>query len=256
MATSAVTTGSAWIGTSGWAYAWTRFYPAEVRAADRLGWYASRFRSVEVNTSFYHFPPAATYRKWMRETPPEFVFTLKLHRSITHMYRLRNAAAQIRRFLAAAAWLEEKLGPFLVQLPPQAHANAPRLAEFLDRFLVHAARAGIPTPRVALEARHASWFESADVLAALSARDAALVFAHSSRFPYPDREPLTARWVFLRFHGPTAWCSSEYGPARLRRWSEKSRRWLAEGRDVYAYFNNDVHGYAPRDAARLAAQLG
>jgi uncharacterized protein YecE (DUF72 family) len=80
---------------------------------------------------------------------------------------------------------------------------------------------------------------------------AAIVFAHSSRFPYPEEEPVTADFVYLRFHGPKEMFTSRYGKAGLERWRSKIEDWLGSGLDVYAYFNNDVHGYAVGDAIAL-----
>ena len=239
------------IGTSGWAYSWPRFYPTGLPTEARLPFYASRFSTVEVNTSFYHLPRPATYARWLRETPPSFVFTLKASRTVTHGLRLVDADEPWSRFLAVARVLGARLGPVLVQLPPSFHAEPARLDRFLALTRTLAEDLGLPPLRVAIEVRHASWLRSAAVADALRARSAALVFAHSSRFPYPDEEPITAGFVYLRFHGPREWCSSRYGEEGLARWVPKIRAWRERGLDVFAYFNNDVHGYAPMDAGDL-----
>lgn len=239
------------VGTSGWAYRhWPRFYPPELRPPRYLAHYATRFSTVEVNTSFYHLPLRTTYARWTEETGPEFRFALKLSRYVTHIKRLSGVKAETRLFLERAEPLGEKLGPILVQLPPQLRADPARLERFLETFRSLEEERG-ERVRLAFEFRHESWFQSKAALAALAAHDRALVFGQSSRYPYPEAEPLTARWVYLRFHGPREFCSSEYGQEGLQPWAARVARWRAEGRDVYAYFNNDVHGYAVEDAALL-----
>jgi len=243
------------VGTSGWSYRhWPRFYE-DVKPRQYLAHYATRFSTVEVNTSFYHLPLRSTYAKWAGETGPDFQFALKLSRYISHIKRLSGVKAETRLFLERAEPLGEKLGPILVQLPPQLRADADRLRRFLEMFgsLEEERKQEY---RIAFEFRHASWFESKDALALLADHDRALVFGQSSRYPYPASEPLTASWVYLRFHGPREFCSSEYGVDGLAPWADKISGWLYEGRDVVAYFNNDVHGYAVDDAARLEELVG
>lgn len=238
-------------GTSGWAYrGWTHFYVKPLRQKDWLRHYSRHYPTVEVNTSFYHLPLRTTYAKWAEETDDRFCFALKLSRYITHIKRLSGVKAETRLFLERAEPLGGKLGPILVQLPPQLRADAKRLDRFLEATRALAEKTGRRL-RLAFEFRHESWFADGASLQALAAHDAALVFGQSSRFPYPHAETLTAGWVYVRFHGPREFCASEYGREGLSPWAVKIAGWLKEGRDVYAYFNNDVHGYAVQDAALL-----
>jgi uncharacterized protein YecE (DUF72 family) len=227
------------IGTSGWNY-------RHFGALRHLDAYAREFGTVEVNYSFYRLPTRSTYASWAAQTPDDFCFAVKLSRYITHVKRLRGAKTPTRKFLGRAKPLGARLGPILVQLPENAHADAARLAKFLEGV-----RALGRDLRIALEVRHESWLASDDALAALARANAALVFAHSGRYPYPEAEPLTADFVYLRFHGPKALFASPYGVAGLRPFAAKIRRWLRGGRDVYAYFNNDAHGHALADARTL-----
>jgi len=233
------------VGTSGWTYSSWRgsFYPADLKASDYLAWYGRRFNTVEINYSFYQLPQPKTFEKWAAETPPGFVFAVKVSKLVTHTRRLEAVEEPWRRFLDHAFHLGEKLGPLLLQLPPSFKADAARLEAFLELSRSFGAR------RLALEFRHASWFtREVDELAAR--HGAALVIGHSSRYPCA---PLTtaAPFVYLRFHGPRELFASRYSEEELAGWAAQVRSWLAEGRPVYAYFNNDAGGHAIENARML-----
>lgn len=248
-----------YIGTSGWSYPWSSFYPEGLPSRDYLHYYSLTFRAVEVNYSFYHLPRPATYDAWARSTPADFVFAVKLSRYITHIKKLSRVGESLKKFLANASSLGPKLGPVLVQLPPSMRFDCERLESFLEE--VHETERvieNIASLRVAFEFRHSSWFESPAIertAGVLAKHEAAFVFAHSSRYPYPESEPLTTDFVYLRFHGPGRMFASRYGKKSLSRWVPSIRKWLREGRKVHAYFNNDVEGYAVSDALDLKEAL-
>ncbi|HZI89160.1 MAG TPA: DUF72 domain-containing protein [Candidatus Polarisedimenticolia bacterium] len=248
-------TGFLRVGTSGWAYRhWADFYGPEIRPPGYLARYAREFPTVEVNNSFYHLPLPSTYEKWARETPPGFVFALKLSRYITHIRRLRAVKRETRRFLVNALPLTRKRGPLLVQLPPSFQADPRRLAQFIDATRDVARDLELrPSLRLAFEFRHESWFQSEETRRVLEDAGAVAVSAHSTRYPGAEEPWRTASWVYLRFHGPRELFASEYGEEALQAWGLQIRGWLREGSDVYAYFNNDARGYALRDATRLLA---
>jgi len=235
------------IGTSGWSYAHWRgiLYPPEAKLAEYLAVYARVFPTVELNATFYRMQKEATFRKQAAAAPEGFVFAVKAHRSITHEMRLEGVETRWREFVSSAMALEDKLGPVLLQFPPSFRFRRDLLEGFLEQ---HAAAFG-ETPRLAFEFRHASWFEG-KALEVLRAHGAAMVAADSSRYP---RAPLAASppFAYLRFHGPGAMFASSYSDARLREWAQRIGAWLAEGLDVYAYFNNDAEGCAVRNALRL-----
>ena len=83
---------------------------------------------------------------------------------------------------------------------------------------------------------------------------AAIVVSHSSRYPIPS-EMVTAPFVYFRFHGPEAMFASPYGRQQIAEWAARIKSLLAQGRDVYAYFNNDSGGHAFRNAQALKALL-
>jgi uncharacterized protein YecE (DUF72 family) len=199
--------------------------------------YAERFDTVEINNTFYNLPEAGTFDAWREAAPPGFRFALKYSRHGTHMKKLRDPETALERFLDRAERLGRRLGPILVQLPPHWNADPGRL----DGFLHVAPR----RHRFAVELRDPSWL-SAQVFEVLRRHEAALVI-HDRLEGHPVE--LTADWTYLRFHG------SDYGgsyPSRaLSGQARRIRSWLGKGHDVYAYFNNDIGGHAPRNAATL-----
>lgn len=232
------------VGTSGWQYADWRdaFYPREVPQRAWLEHYASRFAVVEVNASFYRLPRAEVFAQWAARTPDDVVLCPKASRYLTHVKRLRDPEEPVERFVDRARHLGAKRGPVLLQLPPTLQADLPLLAAALDRF-----PAGW---RVAVEARHPSWFvdELADLLVA---RDAALV--HTDRLARP-LEPLwrTASWGYLRLHEGRATPRPCYGRRALDTWARRIADRYADA-DVFAFFNNDPRCCAVRDARVFAA---
>lgn len=240
------------IGTSGWSYSHWRgiFYPQELPSAKRLSFYGENFDTAEVNYSFYHLPRASTYENWYRQTPERFVFALKASRVITHVKRLKDVREYWNTFIDGALMLKEKLGPILLQFPSSFRAspeNLERLAELLSYAISG------QSLRLALEFRHASCFES-PMLTLLERHHAALVLAHSERFPIPE-VTATAPFVYFRFHGPEAMFASSYSDAQLRVWSRHIKTFLENGADVYAYFNNDLGGHAVVNARTMGRML-
>ncbi len=234
------------IGTSGWQYAdWRgRFYPDALPTSRWLEHYAACFDTVEVNNAFYRLPERATFEKWAARTPPGFVVAVKASRYLTHVRRLREPEEPVARLMERAAGLGERLGPVLLQLPPNLPADLAKLERTLACF-----PSGV---RVAVEPRHASWF-SEDLADLLARFDAALCLADR-------RGPITPVWRtasfgYVRFHEGRASPPPSYGRRALERWAERlAETWPAEA-DVYAYFNNDPLACAPRDAARFAAAV-
>jgi len=148
--------GGVLIGTSGWQYRDWRgtFYPLDVPQRRWLEYYASQFATVENNGTFYRLPPRETFAGWRERVGGGFVMTVKASRYLTHVRRLRDPAEPVRRLLDAAAGLGDRLGPLLLQLPPDLQAAPQLLDECLRQFP--------PEIRVAVEPRHESWW-TADV---------------------------------------------------------------------------------------------
>jgi len=236
-----------WVGTSGYVYRhWRRgvFYPAGLRARDELAWYAARFRTVELNNPFYRLPTPGSFARWADQTPDDFVFSVKVSRYISHVQRLREPADSLARFLEHAEVLGPKLGPLLVQLPPQFQLDLRRLEEFLailpDRY------------RWVLEVRHPSW-QTPAVYEALGRRGVALCVPVGGRVQ-PDLVT-TAPFTYVRMHAG-AEPGGRFGEEQLRPWAARIRAVAKSGKEAYVYFNNDWEGHAVRDAAVLRGLLG
>ena len=229
------------IGTSGFTYDHWKdvFYPPDVPTRAWLEFYAERSDTVEINTSYYHMPRPNVCASWRERSPQAFCFVMKLYGGITHRRRLENCEGLLVNYLDAVGRLEEKLGPILVQLPPRFTADPARLDAFL--------RTGPPDRRWAVEFRHPSWLCD-EVYAVLREHRAALV-VHDLLRDHPD--VVTAGWAYLRFHGAGEQYGGSYTDAMLRAAARRIREHVAQGRDVYAYFNNDAHGHAVKNALRL-----
>jgi uncharacterized protein YecE (DUF72 family) len=247
------------IGTSGWQYKDWRggLYPAGVAQRRWLEHYATQYRTVENNGSFYRLPTRETFEGWRERTPDDFVMAVKASRYLTHVRKLRDPAEPVARLLGAASGLGPKLGPILVQLPPTFQADLGLLdaclREFRDAW--PAVRGDGPEVlRIVVEPRHETWWTD-EVREVLSAHDAALCWA--DRLDHPVT-PLwrTASWGFLRFHEGTADPWPRYSRQALRAWVDRVREAHLGDADVYVYFNNDPGGAAVVNSAEFALLAG
>ena len=283
------------IGISGWRYAPWRgvFYPEALPQRSELAHAASLFQSIEINGSFYSLQAPASWRAWREAVPDGFVFAIKGPRFITHMKRLLDVDVALANFFASGVLaLDDRIGPFLWQLPPSFRFDASRLDAFLSllprdtdaalslarrrdvaRMKGRSALPQLPTRplRHAVEVRHAS-YQTPDFIELLRAQGVGLVVSDSAG-RHPVTEDVTADFVYIRLHGDTELYTSGYGDAALDRWAGRIKRWsaggeprdaqrsaprapLASGRDVYCYFDNDAKVHAPFDAQALARWLG
>jgi uncharacterized protein YecE (DUF72 family) len=240
-----------YVGTSGWQYRDWRgvLYPDSLPQRAWLEHFASDFRTVEVNNAFYRLPALAVFERWRDQTPPGFVMAVKVSRYLTHVRRLRDPAEPVDRLVERAAGLGERLGPYLLQLPPNLRSDAPRLDACLSAFPRGA--------RVAVEPRHESWWTD-EVRAVLERRGAALCWADRRGHPVT---PLwaTAGWGYVRLHEGTASPRPAYGRAALSTWLDRITTAWPPDQDIYFYFNNDPGGAAVRNARtlrRLATNRG
>ena len=231
------------IGTSGYQYDhWVGvIYPEDVPKGQWFQHYIKHFDTVEINNTFYGLPEARTFEDWAERAPDDFLYILKFSRYGSHLKKLKNPEGTIGTFMERAGRLSSQLGPILVQLPPNWHADTDRLAAFL---------AAAPTEqRWAVEFRDPTWLCD-EVYDILTQHDAALC-VHDMIDDHPYL--VTTDWVYLRYHGGGE--EGNYPPEALREFAQNIRGHLEDGLDVYAYFNNDWNGYAVYNARELRACL-
>ena len=125
------------LGCSGWQYRDWRdgaFYPPKLPQRRWLEHYASVFGTVEVNSTFYRLAKPEAVERWVASTPPDFVFTVKASRYLTHVRRLKDVGEGVARFYEAIAPLVSsgKLGPVLWQLPANFKRDEDRLVDVLE----------------------------------------------------------------------------------------------------------------------------
>ena len=242
--------GRMFIGCSGWQYAsWRgRFYPATLPHSRWLTYYAAHFRTVEVNNTFYRLPEKSTFARWREATPPGFVVTVKASRYLTHLKRLRAPTPPLVRLFRRVSALGPRLGPILFQLPASMRYDAALLRVFL-----RALRKRRPRTRYVLEFRDPGWYRD-DVFDTLRRARVALCLHDmpGSAIAGGPRDP----FVYVRFHGTTKKYGGSYPDDALREWARRLRAAAEAGRDVYAYFNNDIDGAAVANARTLIEFTG
>lgn len=238
------------VGTSGWQYAhWRTSFYVGVPQRRWFEYVLAGFQTVELNVSFYRLPARETFVGWHDRSPADAVITVKASRYLTHIKRLRDPGPSVTLLMERAGGLAEKMGPVLVQLPPDLTVDAAALDATLAAF-----GGGV---RIAVEPRHASWFVD-DVQAVLSAHGAALIWADRRSRPIA---PLwrTAGWGYVRLHEGAAAPWPRYGKAALQSWVERIAAVYDDTEDVFVYFNNDPGEAALVDAvafAQAAQQAG
>jgi uncharacterized protein YecE (DUF72 family) len=233
------------IGCSGWVYRhWKEDFYAGIPQRLWFHHYANRFDTVEINASFYRTPAPSMWEAWKAKAPPGFRYAVKANRFITHLKKLAGVEEATAQFIDLARALGPHLGPILYQLPPNLKRNPDRLEAFLallPQDLEHA-----------VEFRSSDWYD-ADILALLDRFGVGFV-AHDLVGLASPRWG-SGRTAYVRFHGTGGKYVGRYSQDEMAQWA----RWLvdqrAAGRSAWAYFNNDIHGDAIRDAAALRLAL-
>lgn len=234
------------IGTSGWSYKHWKgiLYPPKATSVEQLDFYTHRFHTVEVNNTFYRWPADKTFDAWRKRVPDGFLMSVKAASGLTHFRRLSEPEDWIQRMAIAVQHLRQKFGVLLVQLPPRfgySHARLERFLSLVPKWM-----------RVACEFRHESWHREGvfDLLARHGA-----AYCITSGPGHATIVRVTAPYVYVRFHSPTEPTEQpgSYSDEELRPWAEQFLAWDQAGKEVFAYFNNDVHGHAVRNAETLIA---
>lgn len=210
-------------GTSGYAFKeWKGvFYPDDVKNDGMLGYYSTRFPTVEINNTFYRLPRENVLFDWAASVPESFMFAIKASMRITHHSRLKPESIDpLNYLLRTVRVLGPRLGPILFQLPPNMKKETDRLRAFLD---------ALPRDlRFTFEFRHESWFDD-DVYAALRERNVAMTMAEQDDFSCPVVS--TADWGYVRLH------KLDYTPEQLAGWAQciNAQGW----KEAFVYFKHD-----------------
>lgn len=235
------------VGCAGWSLpreVQARFGPAD----SHLARYATRFAATEINSTFHRPHQPFVYERWAQAVPPGFRFSAKLPKAITHERRLVGCEQPLAEFLAQAAPLGERLACLLVQLPPSLAFEAAAARAFLTLLRTRFAGA------LALEPRHASWFE-AEPDALLRELQVARVLADPVRHAAGAAPGGWPGRVYLRLHGSPRMYYSAYAPALLRALAQRMRAAEAAGAEVWCIFDNTASGAAAGDALELLRLL-
>jgi uncharacterized protein YecE (DUF72 family) len=234
------------VGCSGWIYPhWRgRFYPEKLAVKRWFAFYAEHFDTVEINNSFYRLPKPETFDAWAAQAPPGFRYAVKANRFLTQAKKLKDCEEPMARMMPAFRHLGQTLGPVLYQLPPRFKVNLERLERFLEL---------VPKDVInVFEFRDNSWHD--DAVFALLERYGASFCAHDmpgSESPDQAVGPV----AYVRFHGGEGKYWGRYSDEALLRWTDWMIAEARRGREVWAYFNNDIDGHAIHDALTLKAML-
>ncbi|MCF2487660.1 DUF72 domain-containing protein [Dyadobacter sp. CY347] len=213
-----------------------QFYPEEFKDTSRLTYYASMFNSIEINSSFYKIPLASTVRNWSLQVPDDFKFTFKLWRDISHNKGLVFNPEDVKKFVQVIDHIGDKKGALLVQFPPSLKAM---MLPQLENLLATIADADPERLwHVALEFRHDSWYH--DEIFELMEHFGCEIVIHDKPGLSPGLPESDAAFKYLRFHGPEGNYRGTYEDDFLYDSGEQIQDWIAEGKTVYAYFNNTM----------------
>jgi uncharacterized protein YecE (DUF72 family) len=227
------------VGTSGYNYPeWKgRFYPADLSASRMLSYYATQLTTVEINYTFYRLPTAKVVAGWAVQVPGGFRFALKTPRRITHERRMKDCTDAVQAFCQAAGALGTRLGPILIQLPPNLRFDPATFDRFLDTWP--------PLVRAAFEFRHPSWLDEA-VFDRLRARNLALCIADSEGQHTPVVATADFGYARLRDEG--------YGEEDLGRWAALLAA-QTSWREAFVYFKHEDQGRGPEFARAFLEHL-
>ncbi len=241
-----------YIGTSGWHYNhWYKtFYPVNIKGYYELKYHAKFFNSVENNSSFYRIASENTYKTWVKMTPNNYKFSIKLNKSITHISRLQldeDVKTKINEILSSTQILEYKLGAIVIQLPASFKFDLAKFEKFLKYFHSEVKKKKYKFD-IAVEFRNKYWFNDS-TYEILKKYNSALVAADSSR--YPGKRELTTDFAYLRLHGPKKLFASSYEDLELEEIRDYIVNISERVKKIYVYFNNDFEGFAIKNALQL-----
>lgn len=236
-----------WIGCSGFYYKhWQeKFYPKGLPQRKWFEFYCESFNTVELNVTFYRYPKLEALQGWYARSPADFRFTAKAPRLITHFKKFHNALREINDFYELVGkGLGQKLGCVLFQMPPNlsySEANVENILSTLD-----------PGFNNVIEFREESWWNPA-VFKVL--KENSISFCGISYPGLPDDVIRSVPVLYYRFHGVPKLYASPYSVQKLKQVTDVIRSFRGVT-DVYAYFNNDIHAEAIRNALEVKELVG
>ncbi|MHB9147420.1 MAG: DUF72 domain-containing protein [Candidatus Amoebophilus sp.] len=232
-----------YIGCSGWSYKnWKSvFYPPTLSSKNYFAYYATHFKTVEVNSTFYHFPTSKTAHTWVQQTPSDFRFTLKVSREITHLKRMHQVRELLNNFYGLSDTLKDKLGCFLFQFPASFRFTPEHLERILEQL--------DPCYRNVLEFRDSSWWHP-EIIRILQEHH--IICCTVSGFGLPEDLNITDKAAYIRLHGYPIYTGC-YSEQELVNWAQKIK--VEQIKELWVYFNNTMHGHAIQNASELKKLL-
>ena len=265
-----------YVGTSGWSYpkgegTWTGyFYPTA--KINELEYYGRFFKVVEVNSSFYRPPDPGYVYNWVRRTPEDFRFTVKLWQKFTHpgMYEeatgteavISREDVDLFHHSIEPLFKSGKLAALLAQFPPSFKNDSH------GQQILNAVIRTFRQYRLVVELRHRSWSDDQNTARLLRGNNVAWVQIDEPKFQTSVAQdiPVTADIAYFRFHGrnkETWWTGDRetryrylYSPEEIIELASRVRTAAEQTELTFAFFNNHWQGYAPRNAVDMKRQLG
>ena len=242
------------LGAIGWSYNFWKgkFYPNKVASKEFLAHYATKFDTVEVDSTFYRIPTAQAVTKWESQTPGNFLFSFKFPRVITHIKMLKDCERETNLFLERTNQVGGKLGALLLQFPPNFGVDRfSDLADFLKMLP--------KTHRYVVEVRDERWLNS-DFYSLLRANGVVLAWVDSPSMPQSD--VVTSDFLYIRLEGDRSKVKGTLGTIEankaegLKMWAEKITPFLTKNMEIFGYFGKYFSGYPPSDVISLSRLLG
>jgi uncharacterized protein YecE (DUF72 family) len=233
------------VGSMGWSYDFWKgnFYPKNLASNGFLAYYGKQFNTVEVDSTFYRIPSKKTVLDWREQTPNDFVFSLKFPQIITHVKMLRNCEEETQVFLEHAEFLEEKLGPLLLQFPPTFRDDSmPLLREFLERLPKR--------QRYVVEVRNKTLLADS-LYEILGDNSVALAWVESPFMPLVSE--LTSDFIYVRWEGDRKKINGTFGKTEVDKtgeialWADKLKPFMERKIEVFGYFSKYYSGFPPSD---------
>lgn len=243
------------IGTSGWSYKdWLGvFYPDSTKQSDYLLYYAGKFNSVEVDSTFYAIPRQSTVQNWFEITPDNFSFSLKTPQIITHEKRLSNCESEWNQFIETAQLLKHKLGPVILQFDYKF-----RFDEHFTKLNLFLSKYKDTNLKLCVEIRHKGWHND-EFYNLLRNHNTALVL--NDLYYMPRVIELTADFVYVRLLGNRKQIPDNFTHVRVNRdkdldwWTEWINQFIEKELEVWVYSNNRYQGHAPSTIYELQKRI-